>query len=84
MSKEDCYICKELKEEGKYVYEYGYVEIQISKDDNGKYRCWALGESTASIPCNYCPNCGRLLDEKVIKEKNLFDLNIFDRKRREK
>lgn len=59
---DDCYICKELKEKGYYEHIHGYVEIQISKDENGQYRCYALGESTSSIPCNYCPHCGRRLE----------------------
>ena len=60
---DDCYICKELKEKGKYHYTKGnYTSICIEKGHNGKYRCFAWGEGEASISCNFCPHCGRQLE----------------------
>lgn len=59
-----CYICRELESKGEYKYNVvDYTTIAIRKGKNGRYRCFALGESAASISCNYCPNCGRKLEE---------------------
>ena len=62
MSKEDCYICKELNEKGQFKYSKDWVTIAIEKGKNGKYRCFAWGEGEASISCNYCPNCGKQIE----------------------
>lgn len=68
MSKEDCYICKELNEKGEYkYYKFPYTTIAIKKGKNGKYRCFAWGEGEASISCNYCPHCGRQLEFDEMK-----------------
>jgi hypothetical protein len=62
----DCYICKELIEKGRYKYATSkWVAIAIEKGLNGRYRVFAWGEGEASISCNYCPNCGRQLEEVV-------------------
>lgn len=53
---------EKLKETGKYKYACSpYTSIAIHKGKNGKYRVFAYGENEASIPCNYCPNCGKEL-----------------------
>ena len=63
-NEEECYICKELKKDGTYTYSIGgYTTIAITKGKNGRYRCFAWGEGEASISCNFCPNCGRQLEE---------------------
>ena len=59
---EECYICSELKEKGRYMYHKNYVTIAITKGHNGKYRCFAWGEGEASISCNFCPHCGRQIE----------------------
>lgn len=59
---DECYICKELKENGKYRYGKDYTTIAIEKGNNGKYRCFAWGEGEASISCNFCPNCGTRIE----------------------
>lgn len=58
---EECYICKSLKEKGYYKYRYNYTSIVVEKGKNGKYRVFAYGENSASISCNFCPNCGKEL-----------------------
>lgn len=55
----ECFICKKLKEKKEYRYRNYYTTICIEKGKNGKYRVFAYGEYEASIPCNYCPNCGK-------------------------
>ena len=56
----ECFICEKIKETGKYKYACSpYTSIAIHKGKNGKYRVFAYGENEASIPCNYCPNCGK-------------------------
>lgn len=62
MNKEDCYICKELKEKERYELHGSWTTFAIEKDDGGKYCCFAYGEGIVSIPCNYCPNCGRKIE----------------------
>lgn len=62
---EDCYICKELKENGGFERIGSYTTLAINKDDSGKYRCFAWGEGEASVDCNFCPHCGRQLEETV-------------------
>ena len=59
---EECFICKEIKETGQFKYSKEFTTIAVTKGNNGKYRCFAWGEGEASIPCNYCPRCGRYLD----------------------
>lgn len=59
---DDCYICKELKEKGRYMYHKNYTTICVTKGHNKKYRCFAWGEGEASISCNFCPHCGRQLE----------------------
>ncbi len=62
----ECFICKELKENNKYKYAItSFTSIVIDKGKNKKYRIFAYGESSASIPCNYCPNCGKQLEKEV-------------------
>lgn len=63
----ECFICKELETKKEYKTIYLYTALCIKKGKNGKYRVFAYGENEASIPCNYCPNCGRKL-EKVGEE----------------
>lgn len=71
----ECFICKELKEKGQYKYKIEpYTTIAITKGKNGKYRCFAWGEGEASIPCNYCPNCGNQLES--IKEDIMEEVQI--------
>ena len=61
---EECYICKALQEKGEYKYNTGfYTTIAVKKGKNGKYRVFAWGEGEASISCNYCPHCGKKLEE---------------------
>lgn len=68
MDKEECFICKSLKEKGKYKYATSpFTSIVIEKGRNGKLRIFAYGEYSASIPCNYCPNCGNFLKNGGIK-----------------
>ena len=69
MSNQDCYICTALEEKGRYTYGKNYTTIAIDKGKNGKYRCFAWGEGEASISCNYCPHCGRQLEEIDTTEK---------------
>lgn len=65
----ECFICKKLKEKQKYKYANSpYTSICIEKGLNGKYRIFAYGEYEASIPCNYCPNCGKEI-EKILGGK---------------
>lgn len=71
----ECFICKKLKEKGQYKYKIEpYTTIAITKGKNGKYRCFAWGEGEASIPCNYCPNCGNQLES--IKEDIMEEIQI--------
>ena len=59
----ECFICEKIKETGKYKYACSpYTSIEIHKGKNGKYRVFAYGENEASIPCNYCPNCGKKIE----------------------
>lgn len=63
MENKECFICESLREKGRYEYGKNWTCIAIEKGKNGKLRCFAWGEGEASIPCNFCPNCGRQLEE---------------------
>lgn len=64
MNKEKCFICKSIQEKDKYVYSTNKnTAIAIKKGINKKYRIFALGEGQSTIPCNYCPNCGKKLEK---------------------
>ena len=59
----ECFICEKIKKTGKYKYAHSpYTSIVIEKGKNGKYRVFAYGEYEASVPCNYCPNCGKKIE----------------------
>lgn len=60
-----CYICRELEQDGIFMYrnETDLTAISIKKGFNGRYRCFAIGRDVSSISCNFCPNCGRQLEE---------------------
>lgn len=60
---EECYICNRLKTKNRYYYKNHYTSLVIEKGDNKRYRVFAYGEYGASVSCNFCPNCGRQLEE---------------------
>lgn len=60
---EECYICKAIKKLGRYTYTDCYTTLAVEKGENGRMRIFAWGEGGASISCNYCPNCGRKMEE---------------------
>lgn len=64
MDKDECYICKALEESGRYNMHGAWTDLEISKNEEGKHNIFAYGEGVADIPCNYCPNCGRKLEDK--------------------
>ena len=75
----ECFICKKLKEKGQYKYKIEpYTTIAITKGKNGKYRCFAWGEGEASIPCNYCPNCGNQLESIKEEYKKMIAAGIIN------
>ena len=63
INMEECYICKALKEKGGYKYKKDWTSIAVMKGDNGRYRVFAWGDGEASISCNYCPHCGKRIEE---------------------
>ena len=64
----DCYICKEIKETGRYYQIGTWVNISIEKDrwNDNIFKINAVGDGTVSMTCNYCPNCGRQLEKEVV------------------
>ena len=74
----DCYICKALKEKGRYEYSRNYTTLAIEKGSNGRYRCFAWGEGSTSVDCNFCPHCGRQLEETLesYSFRDLYDMAL--------
>lgn len=74
----ECYICKALEEKGKWDINGSWTSLEIIKENDGHY-CNALGEGKASMPINFCPNCGcQLEDYKALKVLRLDDVEKIE------
>ena len=62
---DECPVCEGLKGDGYYMKGDGWTCLSIKKNDEkpDEYIIEASGDSEIEIPCKYCPNCGKRLEE---------------------
>lgn len=58
-------ICKKIeKGEKEYVSHGDWNSIAIERDEYGEYYIVAIGDGKAYLKLNYCPKCGRGLNDE--------------------